>query len=136
MKNYLIIFLIACCSISSFATGKAVVIKGSIKGIKGFVYAKQPVKILIIEDFITNTKKVIKSGFTDEFGNYELSVSILKTQFAFIQFKKVERTLYIAPGKSYFINVFAPIKDLENSHGFFCERCEESRNQEYVSWRD
>jgi hypothetical protein len=121
MKKNLIILLILCYSISSFATGESVIIKGNIKGIRGFVYAKKPVKILIIEDLITNTKKVIKSGFTDEFGNYELSVPIMKTQFAFIQFKKVERTLYIAPGKSYFINVVAPIQDLENSHGFFAK---------------
>lgn len=121
MKNIIALLFLFCFSITGFATVNPVVIKGSVKGVKGGVYANQPVKILVVEDFITNTKKVIKTGFTDEFGNYDLKVKITKTQFAFLQFKKVERTVYLSPSKSYFVNVLAPLEDLENSHGFFAK---------------
>ena len=93
-----------CFSVNSFGITQSVIIKGSVTGTNGGRYLNQPVNISIIEDFITNTRKVIKKGFTDEYGNYNLSVQLKKTQFAIITLKKVERTLFLSPGKSYFVN--------------------------------
>ena len=121
MKTFLVILSFLCLSVNSFGITQSVIIKGSVTGTNGGRYLNQPVNISIIEDFITNTRKVIKKGFTDEYGNYNLSVQLKKTQFAIITLKKVERTLFLSPGKSYFVNITAPIKDLENSHGFFAK---------------
>jgi hypothetical protein len=121
MKVFLIIFSFLYFTFNSYGTGEAIIVKGSVKGTSGGEYANRPVSISIIEDFITNTRKVIKTGFTDEHGNYNLKVQLRKTQFAIISLKKVERTIYLAPGKSYFVNISAPIKDLDNSHGFFAK---------------
>ena len=121
MKTFLVILSFLCFSVNSFGITQSVIIKGSVTGTNGGRYLNQPVNISIIEDFITNTRKVIKKGFTDEYGNYNLSVQLKKTQFAIITLKKVERTLFLSPGKSYFVNITAPIKDLENSHGFFAK---------------
>lgn len=119
LKNILAILFFAL-SISSFATGE-VVIKGNISGDRGGTYVNSPVQITIIEDFITNTKKVIAKGTTDDHGNYEIKFKLAKTTFAFLEFGKVERTLYIDPAKAYFVSVKAPLLELEKSHGFFAK---------------
>lgn len=108
--------------IASFSfAGEQVVIKGNISGDKGGSYLNSPVQVTIIEDFITNTKKTIATGSTDQHGNYEIKFELSKTTFAFVEFGKVERTLYIDPSKSYYINVKAPLLELEKSHGFFAK---------------
>lgn len=120
MKNFLLILSIVCLSFSGYAN-REIVVKGNILGIRGGQYANKPVQVSIIEDFITNTKKVIKKGTTDQHGNFNLKLNLPNIEFAFIEFEKVERTLYLTPGKTYFVKVQAPLKDLSQSHGFFAK---------------
>ena len=62
MKTFLLLLSFLYFTLNSFAVIEPIVVKGSVKGIAGGSYLNQPINISIIEDFITNRRKVVKSG--------------------------------------------------------------------------
>lgn len=96
-------------------------ILGNIKGLEGGDYNNAPVEIIVVKDFITYQQKVIKKGFTDANGNFKLTFPNSDTQIAIIKLGKVERTLFIEPGKNYYVPVKASLMKLNQSKGFFAK---------------
>ncbi len=96
-------------------------ILGNIKGTEGGTYNNSPIEIIVVKDFITYQKEVIKKGQTDNNGNFKVSFENTRTQIAIIKLGKVERTLFIEPGKSYFVPVKAALSKLAKSKGFFAK---------------
>ncbi|MAW65041.1 MAG: hypothetical protein CMD18_02490 [Flavobacteriales bacterium] len=94
---------------------------GHIKGIEGGKYINSPVDVLVVNDFITYKKKLIKQSQTDANGNFKLTFENSKTNIAILKLGKVERTLFIEPGGKYFISIEAALKKLSNSKGFFAK---------------
>ncbi len=118
MRNFLF-FISFLFTLSLIA--KETTIVGNIKGIEGGTYSNAPVEILVVKDFITYDKEEIKRAFTDNNGNFKLSFHHTDTHIAILKLGKVERTLFIEPGKSYFIPVQAALKKLSASSGFFAK---------------
>lgn len=104
-----------------FAEGTTTTITGNIKGLENGRYNGKPFNIAIIQDFITNTPEEIASSNTDNFGNFKITFNNTKVNFAILRFGKIERYLFVQPGKSYFVEVRANIKKLTNSNGFFAK---------------
>tara|TARA_B100001094_G_C18158819_1_gene788127 strand:+ start:430 stop:1797 length:1368 start_codon:yes stop_codon:yes gene_type:complete len=94
---------------------------GNIKGFEGGTYENSPVEVLIVKDFITYKKEILKKGLTDDKGNFRLTFHNTDTHIAILKLGKVERTLFIEPGKSYYIPVKASLKKLQASKGFFAK---------------
>lgn len=94
---------------------------GHIKGTEGGKYINSPVEVLIVNDFITYKKELVKQSQTDANGNFKLTFEISKTNIAILRLGKVERTLFIEPGGKYFISIQAALKKLSNSKGFFAK---------------
>ena len=111
MRNFFIIILIF--SLFQGFSNQTTLI-GNIKGINGGKYINSPVEVLIVNDFITYKKKLIKQSQTDANGNFKLTFKISKTNIAILKLGKVERTLFIEPGSKYFISVEAALNKLSN----------------------
>ena len=94
---------------------------GNIKGTEGGSYKNSSVEILVVKDFITYKKEVAHSSETDQNGNFKLTFKNTDTHIAILKLGKVERTLFIEPGKSYYVPVKAPLKKLMASNGFFAK---------------
>lgn len=94
---------------------------GNIKGIEGGSYNNQAVKVVIIKDFISYKHEVIGESITDNNGNFKVTFENNTTQISILKLGKVERTLFIEPGKNYFIPVRASLKKLGASSGFFAK---------------
>lgn len=109
------------CFASFFGFTKETTILGNIKGIEGGSYSNSPVEVLIVKDFITYKKESIKVSETDANGNFKLTFHNTDTHIAILKLGKVERTLFIEPGKSYYIPVKAALKKLKASTGFFAK---------------
>lgn len=96
-------------------------ILGNIKGTEGGTYNNSPIEVIIVKDFITYQQEVIKKGNTDENGNFKINFPNTETHIAIIKLGKVERTLFVEPGKSYYVPVKASINKLAKSNGFFAK---------------
>ena len=94
---------------------------GHITGLEGGMYINSPVQVLVVNDFITYKKKLIKQSQTDANGNFKLTFENLKTNIAILKLGKTERTFFIEPGGNYFISIEAALKKLSNSKGFFAK---------------
>ncbi len=118
MHNFFLLILSIC-----FFCGSAhqTTLLGSIKGIEGGKYTNSPVEVFIVNDFITYNQERIKQSETDANGNFKLTFNNSNTNIAILKLGKVERTLFIEPGKSYYISVEAYLKKLSNSKGFFAK---------------
>jgi hypothetical protein len=101
-------------------------LQGNIKGLEGGTYTNAPVEVLIVKDFITYKKETLKKGRTDANGNFKLTFHNTDTHIAILKLGRVERTLFIEPGKSYYIPVKASLIKLQASKGFFCKRFQKS----------
>ena len=75
----------------------------------------------LVEDFITQRKILITEGEIDAYGNFNVSFSLDETLLVFLDFGKVERSFLCVPGKSYFIEVRAPFRDLSFNHGLLAK---------------
>ncbi len=118
MRNF-IVFIFIFCLFQGFSNQTTLI--GNIKGINGGSYINSPVEVLIVSDFITYKKKLIKQSQTDAYGNFKLTFEISETNIAILKLGKVERTLFIEPGSKYFISVEAALNKLSNSKGFFAK---------------
>ena len=70
-------------------------LSGNIKGFEGGTYENSPVEVLIVKDFITYKKEILKKGLTDDKGNFRLTFHNTDTHIAILKLGKVERTLFI-----------------------------------------
>ena len=115
------LFLLISCvsSLVLSAQTDSVLVKGHVQSFSKKNYSNQNFKIEVVDDFITFTRKTITQGTTGKHGDFSVKFSALKTGFYFISFAKVERTFYAEPGKSYYIDISAPIEQLEQHHGSF-----------------
>lgn len=118
MHKLLSIFL--CLSILPILANETTLL-GTIKGFDGGTYSNSPVEVFIVRDFITYKKETLQKGLTDDHGNFKLSFHHTDTHIAILKLGRVERTLFIEPGKSYYIPVKASLKKLQGSKGFFAK---------------
>ena len=87
------------------------------------------VEVFIVRDFITYKKETLQKGLTDDHGNFKLSFHHTDTHIAILKLGRVERTLFIEPGKSYYIPVEASLKKLHASKGFFAKGFSKSHDK-------
>lgn len=106
---------------SASARAENITIKGHIYDLDGSAIANEPVELLVLSDFITKEKEVLKKGFTGSHGDFSLSMDISEVKYLFIAFPQVERTLFVEPGKSYYLDIKAPFKTLREVHGPFAK---------------
>ena len=118
MRNFLCISF--CCCLLTLL-GNETTLLGNIKGFEGGTYTNAPVEVLIVKDFITYKKETLKKGLTDSNGNFKLTFHNTDTHIAILKLGRVERTLFIEPGKSYYIPVKASLLKLQASKGFFAK---------------
>ncbi len=121
MKHlFLLIFCILTVATSAQAgSADSVVVKGHIQSFSKKDFSSQKFKIEFIDDFITFKRKVITQGVTGNHGDFSIKFPAATTGFYFLSFAKVERTFYATPGKSYYIEISAPIEQLKKHHGSF-----------------
>lgn len=103
---------------SIFAAGSEITIKGFIHSFSKKPYGNQNFKVQLVDDFITFHKETIATGKSGEHGDFDVKFTLNKTAFVFVVFNKVERTLFVEPGKSYFLEIKAPIESLAKSVGY------------------
>lgn len=96
-----------------------VTIKGNIQSYSKKPSSFQSFEVEVITDFITYKKTSIANGTTDKFGNYELTFPLKTTSYLFLTFDKVVRTFFAVPGKSYFIEIKAPLEELSKANSVF-----------------
>ena len=118
MHNVFLFILTIC---FFYSHGNQTTLLGNIKGVDGGKYNNSPVEVLIVNDFITYKQERLKQSQTDANGNFKLVFNNSTTNIAILKLGKVERTLFIEPGKSYYISVEAHLKKLSNSKGFFAK---------------
>lgn len=118
MRNQLIFIL---CLTWIFSFSKETTILGNITGYEGGTYSNSTVEVLIVKDFITYKKERLKISLTDANGNFKLTFHNTDTHIAILKLGKVERTLFIEPGRSYYIPIKAALKKLQASTGFFAK---------------
>ncbi len=117
--NNIFLFILTICFF--YSHGNQTTLLGNIKGIEGGKYNHSPVEVLIVNDFITYKQERLKQSQTDANGNFKLVFNNSTTNIAILKLGKVERTLFIEPGKNYYIPVKAYLKRLSNSKGFFAK---------------
>ena len=118
MHNVFLFILTIC---FFYSHGNQTTLLGNIKGLEGGKYNHSPVEVLIVNDFITYKQERLKQSQTDANGNFKLAFKNSTTNIAILKLGKVERTLFIEPGKNYYIPVKAYLKRLSNSKGFFAK---------------
>ena len=118
MYNYFL-FILSLLFFNGYANETTLL--GNIKGIEGGKYTNSSVEVLIVHDFITYQQERVQNSQTDANGNFKLTFKNSDTNIAILKLGKVERTLFIEPGKSYFISINAYLKKLYNSKGFFAK---------------
>lgn len=111
---------------SSWAFGgvpikKEINVKGNIQSFAKMPYGNQSFRVEQITDFITYQKTELATGKTDRHGNFDVLVPLKNTELLFLIFDKVERTFFAVPGKSYFIEIKAPIESLKKARGTFAK---------------
>lgn len=100
---------------------KLITIKGNVKDITG---EKAPVaffRIELMEEYLTGRRVLLTEAAVDAHGNFESTFSLDETALVFLDFGKVERSLYCVPGKAYFVKVRAPFTALSFNHGFMAK---------------
>lgn len=96
-------------------------VKGNVKDYSGKIPPINFFSVELVEDYVTQRKVLITEGEIDKYGNFNVSFSLEETQLVFLDFGKVERSFFCVPGKSYFIEVRGPFKDLSYNHGLLAK---------------
>ena len=118
MRGFFVSLFVLLSVITNALPVNEITIKGFINSLSKKPYGNQTVKVQVIDDFITFHKETIASVKTGVHGDFDVKFSLNKTALVFIIFNKVERTLFVEPGKSYFLEVKAPIENLAKSAGY------------------
>jgi hypothetical protein len=96
-------------------------VKGNIKDYSGKIPDINFFSVELVEDYITQKKVLITEGEIDAYGNFNVSFSLDEIHLVFLDFGKVERSFLCVPGKSYFIEIRAPFRDLSFNHGLLAK---------------
>lgn len=116
--NYIFILLI----LASFKLSAGLItVKGNLKDYSGKIPDINFFSVELVEDFLTQKKVLITEGEIDKYGNFNVSFNLDETLLVFLDFGKVERSFFCVPGKSYFIEVRAPFRDLSFNHGLLAK---------------
>lgn len=106
----------------SALSAQEITVKGFIHSLAKKPYANQAIKVKMLEDFITFQKDELQSDKTGTHGDFELKINVTKSTLIFLVFgNKVERTLWVEPGKAYFLDIKAPIEALNKSVGHYAK---------------
>jgi len=71
----------------------------------GSYYKNARIEILVVDDYITNTEKVIEETKADSIGYFEFRLKKMPTQKLVIRSKKNSSFLYVQPGGNYLITI-------------------------------
>ncbi|MEY4572738.1 MAG: hypothetical protein RLZ10_1986 [Bacteroidota bacterium] len=86
--------------IYSNSTNDSIIIRGL-----GSYYKNSTIEIFAIEDYITNTEKLLQSTKTDTSGYFEFRFGKMLTQKLVIRSKKNSSFLFVQPGGNYLITI-------------------------------
>lgn len=112
MKNNIILVTLLVMSI--VASAKESFIKGIAPSFKNKTFT-----VYSVSEFLTNTKEKVAELKTGENGNFKVDFDITDVTYVLIDFGKVERYLFIEPGKTYHVKVDNIATDILASQSVF-----------------
>lgn len=120
MKHLGLLVVMMCFSWMNVQGGQ-VMIKGHVQSFAKTNYGNKLFKVQQVDDFITFKKEEIAKGTTGKHGDFEVKFNVKETGIVYLVFGKVERILFVVPGKSYYVDVKGPFEDLDNAYGAFAK---------------